>query len=131
MGAFADRFETNSGKPQCYGDTEVHDPDHPDCRACKYLSLCRMKCQSIIRGTSSSTSSSGRTPYVSHTSNGEAYRPKTPTPTAEPDKDDTFLGVLVHNSSLNAVTAMSATLTDALGQLPRKRYPGITRRPVS
>jgi hypothetical protein len=80
---------------------------------------------SALKGTQSA-------PYertTAATPQGQVHRPVVKAKVYEdPVETDTFTSVLMHNAGLNAVTSISETLTDALSQIPRKKYPGLRKR---
>jgi|SaaInlStandDraft_7_1057024.scaffolds.fasta_scaffold00038_32 hypothetical protein len=121
MGDFTSRYSTHTEeKPGCYGEEDYYDITDSTCRACRYKGTCRIKVQAGKSGRSRDTPG----PKKGHPTNGRSV----PVPTEDPDEGDTFVSALTYNSSLNAATAMSETLTQALSGIPRKRYPSFRKR---
>lgn len=126
MGDFTNRYSTRTSeeKPSCYGEEDYYDITDSTCRACKFKGTCRIKVQASNSGRSSHPGQPRPT-----TGKGHAVSSRTvPVPAEDHGDDDSFMGVLTYNSSLNAATAMSETLTQALSGIPRKRYPSFSKR---
>lgn len=122
MGDFTSRYSTQTEeKPGCYGDEDYYDITDSTCRACRYKGTCRIKVQAAQSGK-------GRDAPLARKKGHSVAGRSVPSPTEDHDEDDTFMGVLSYNSSLNAATAMSETLTQALSGIPRKRYPSFRKR---
>jgi len=125
MGTFSDRFNNQGdSRPECYGDPDYFDLSDRTCQDCRWKGTCRLKV-SALKGTQSA-------PYertTAATPQGQVHRPVVKAKVYEdPVETDTFTSVLMHNAGLNAVTSISETLTDALSQIPRKKYPGLRKR---
>jgi hypothetical protein len=123
MGAFSDRFD-DPERPGCYGDPDYFDLSHEVCQNCRWKGTCRLKVSGLRQQP-------GRTATPQSTVAGatnQAYRGPKAKVYEEPIETDTFTSVLMHNAGLNAVTSISETLTDALSQIPRKKYPMIRKK---
>lgn len=122
MGDFTRQYSSSEEKPGCYGDEDYYDITDKTCRECRYKGTCRIKVQAAKNGRRrESPTPSGK---VAHKGAGRSV----PAPTEDADENDTFMSVLTYNSSLNAATAMSETLTQALSGIPRKKYPSFRKR---
>ena len=123
---FSQRFSGGSSreKPPCYGDEQFYDPGDPECRKCPVKGTCRVLVERRKKNDSSSTIATTRT-------STKSIPKKSPTAIVEHEEQDTFMGVLGHNSCLNAGQAAVDTLSDAIASIPRKTYPnpiGMSRR---
>jgi hypothetical protein len=125
MGDFSNRYATRTveEKPPCYGKEEYYDITDSTCRACKFSGTCRIKVKAA-QGSRGHTTDAHPERAVGHVVPGRSV----PVPSEDPDSGDSFVSVLTYNSGLNAATAMSETLTQALGGIPRKRYPSFSKR---
>jgi hypothetical protein len=138
MGRFSSRFsddddddDSRPTKPECYGDPDYYDITDDECKRCRFKGTCKLKVAALEREErrnqrGDQTQGSGR----SQSSGKIVKRKSREYELEEADGQDTFLSVLAYNSSLNAATTMAETLTDALGQIPRKRYPSLKKRKV-
>jgi hypothetical protein len=131
MGTFSSRFSNHDDdghneRPECYGDPDYYDITDDTCKNCRWKGTCRLKISALERDRRpASSSSSVTTTTTSAIPQRSAVKGKIYEDAGE---EDTFTSVLAHNASLNAITAMSETLTDALSQIPRKKYPGLRKR---
>lgn len=128
MGTFSSQFNDDDTRPECYGDPEQYDISTNECRQCRYKTTCRLKCQANERGRGSGSYSSTTSAPSTPSSTAVGYRHEKAKVVEDPREEDTFMSVLAHNAGLNAITSMSATLTEALSQIPRKKYPALKRR---
>jgi hypothetical protein len=134
MGTFSSRFvddeDASSGRPECYGDPDYYDITNDVCRQCRFKGTCRLKVGALDR--EQRRASVPNTAHVTPTASpGGVYRSNAKGRVFEdPGKDESFTSVLAYNAGLNAVTTMSETLTEALAQIPRKKYPSLRRRPI-
>jgi hypothetical protein len=114
------RTPRSTGKPDCFGDPEYHDPKDPYCRDCPSEAACNL----IIRRK-----------HSNRTRARVARRGDVSRPTARQDIDkhveepaeegDTFSTTLIHNASLNAIQGALDTASHAWTQIPRKGYRNI------
>ena len=133
MGTFSSRFSNHDDdghneRPECYGDPDYYDITDDTCKNCRWKGTCRLKISALERDRRPTSSVSTVTAVQPVTSKRSAVKGKIYEDAGE---EDTFTSVLAHNASLNAITAMSETLTDALSQIPRKKYPGLRKRPAT
>lgn len=138
MGRFSSRFSDDDDdddgrptKPECYGDPDYYDITDSDCKRCRFKGTCKLKVAALEREEKRSRSRSRSDREERGRSSGKMVRRKSREyELEEADEQDTFMSALAYNSSLNAATTMAETLTDALGQIPRKRYPPLRKRKV-
>lgn len=125
MGTFSDRFNNHGdSRPECFGDPDYFDLSEKNCQGCGWKGTCRLKV-TALRGPQSTSYERGGV----STTQTQVHRPGIKAKVyEEPVETDTFTAVLMHNAGLNAVTSISETLTDALSQIPRKKYPGLRKR---
>lgn len=134
MGRFSSRFSDDDdddtrrpSKPDCYGDPDYYDITHQDCRACSFKGTCKLKVSALEREESRDRRKSRSRSEERGRSSGRMVRKKDLDLDREyeyedANEEDTFFSVLAYNSTLNAATVMASTLTNSLGDLPRKRY---------
>lgn len=138
MGRFSSRFSDDDdddrrrpSKPECYGDPDYYDITHQDCRACSFKGTCKLKVSALEREESRDRRKSrSRSEERGRSSGRMVKRREREYEFEEAGEQDTFMSALAYNSSLNAATTMAETLTEALGQIPRKRYPSLRKRRI-
>jgi len=116
-------------KPDCYGDPEVFDPDDDDCDRCPWRAACKVvidrKSKTRSRSRSNRRSRSSRDDRDDRDSRIIKRRGSTSVREAPPDEDDTWSSVLGYNAMVEAAQGMADELSNAVGHIPRKRYPNI------
>ena len=97
------------GKPECFGDPEVHDPETSDCQSCAVIGACAIRTRRRI------AANSGRrnVPVHRRTSRRTSKRKETIV-VVESDNEDTYGTVLMHNAGLEAVQAMVDELSNSI-----------------
>lgn len=132
-------------KPECYGDYGEYDPHSDTCQECDFVNGCGIRSMrnkkndydeednpktTTINKTERSTRY--RTPTSSRSrSLIESYRSSKSKPSTieeEPSEDDTFLDILRHNASIEAVQAVFDEIANSVRHIPRKTYTKFRRR---
>ena len=138
MGRFSRRFSDDDDddrrptrKPECYGDPDYYDITDDDCRACSFKGTCKLKVNALEREERRDRRrGSSRSDSRDRTAGKLTRQKKREYALEEPEREETFVSVLAYNSALNSMTTAAETLTEALGQIPRKRYPALRKRKV-
>jgi len=118
---FSQRFSSSTNareKPECYGDEDYYDPSDTTCRRCPVKGTCRVL---VERRSKSSDRNAITTTKSSRT--GSSVPRKQASVVVDHEEDDSFMGVLGHNSMLNAGQGFVDTLSEAVSSIPRKKYP--------
>ena len=118
--SFSQRFGRSSSRPDCYGDPEIYNVADSECRNCSSRPSCKYVVDRKLGGNTSSRDLQTRNRSTTST---RVSRKSTNVNVMDYDEDDTFLNTLTHNAMLNAVQGMADTFSDAIGSIPRKKYP--------
>lgn len=132
-------------KPECYGDYGQYDPHDDECQECDFVNGCGIRSMRNKKNDYEEDEDEDRKP-ASRTIRSSRYRPattsrskgliesyrssKTKSKTIEedPSEDDTFLDILRHNASIEAVQAVFDEIANSVRHIPRKTYSNFRRK---
>ena len=134
-------------KLPCYGDYEKYDPSSDECAECAYINGCGIRSMrnkkedyasdTVPKTTSTNSSYRGYSSQRSASRSAidryrEGKRNNNPSKYAvaeeEPSEDDTFLDILRHNASIEAVQAVFDELSNSIRHIPRRTYTNFRRK---